>query len=139
FCNMTMLESDPHRLIEGMAIASYATGSSSAIIYLRGGSDCARERLQKAIESARDYGLLGHNIYSTGYNLDITIRIEAGTFVCGEDTALINSLAGNRGMPQIKPPYPTTVRLSGRPTVINNVETLMNVPLIMQNDPEWFR
>ena len=139
FCNITMLESDPHRLIEGMAIASYATGSSTAIIYLKAGSDCARVRLQKAIESARNYGLLGHNIYSSGYNLDITIRIEPGAFVCGEETALINSLEGKRGMPQIKPPYPTTFGLSGKPTVINNVETLMNVPLIMQNGPEWFR
>lgn len=139
FCNITMLESDPHRLIEGMAIASYAIGSSTAIIYLKAGSDCARVRLQKAIDSARDYGLLGHNIYSSGYNLDITIRVEPGAFVCGEETALVNSLEGKRGMPQIKPPYPTTVGLSGKPTVINNVETLMNVPLIMQNGPEWFR
>lgn len=92
FCNITMLESDPHRLIEGMAIASYAIGSSTAIIYLKAGSDCARVRLQKAIDSARDYGLLGHNIYSSGYNLDITIRVEPGAFVCGEETALVNSL-----------------------------------------------
>lgn len=139
FCNMTILESDPHRLIEGMAIASYAIGSTSAIVYLRSGSDLARLRLLKAIDSVRDYGLIGHNIFSSGYNLDISVRIEPGAFVCGEETALINSLEGKRGMPQLKPPYPTTYGLSGKPTVINNVETLMNVPLIMQNGPEWFR
>ncbi len=139
FCNITIIESDPHRLIEGMAIASYAIGSSSAIVYLRSGSDYAHSRIQKAIDSAREYGLLGHNIYSSGYNLDISVRIEPGAFVCGEETALINSLEGKRGMPQLKPPYPTTYGLSGKPTVINNVETLMNVPIIMQNGPEWFR
>ena len=85
------------------------------------------------------YGIIGHNIYSSGYNLDISLRQEPGAFVCGEETALINSLEGKRGMPQLKPPYPTTSGLSGKPTVINNVETLMNVPLIMQNGPEWFR
>ncbi len=139
FADRTILESDPHRLIEGIAIASYATGSSNAIVYMRSGSDHARGRLQKAIDAARDYGLLGHNIFSSGYNLDITIRKEPGAFVCGEETALINSLEGKRGMPQLKPPYPTSSGLFGKPTVINNVETLMNVPLIMQNGPEWFR
>src|SRR5665647_1631543 len=99
----------------------------------------ARSRLQKAIDRARDFGLFGHNIFSSGYNLDIIIRIEPGAFVCGEETALINTLEGKRGMPQLKPPYPTSAGLFGKPTVINNVETLMNVPLIMQNGPEWFR
>ena len=139
FADRTILESDPHRLIEGIAIASYAIGASSAIIYLRSGSDHARMRLQKAIQMAHEYGLFGHNILSSGYNLDIIIKKEPGAFVCGEETALINSLEGKRGMPQLKPPYPTTSGLSGKPTVINNVETLMNVPLIMQNGPEWFR
>ena len=139
FSDRTILESDPHRLIEGMAIAAYAIGASTAILYLKAWSDHARNRMQKAIDSAREYGIIGHNIHSSGYNLDITIRIEPGAFVCGEETALINSLEGKRGMPQIKPPYPTTSGLSGKPTVINNVETLMNVPLIMQNGPEWFR
>ena len=119
--------------------ASYAIGASNAIIFIRCGSDHARNRLQKAIDSARDYGLIGHNIFSSGYNLDIIIRKEPGAFVCGEETALINTLEGKRGMPQLKPPYPTTAGLFGKPTVINNVETLMNVPLIMQNGPEWFR
>ena len=85
------------------------------------------------------YGLIGHNIFSSGYNLEVSIRIEAGAFVCGEETALIASLEGKRGMPQLKPPYPTAAGLFDKPTVINNVETLMNVPLIMQNGPDWFR
>jgi NADH:ubiquinone oxidoreductase subunit F (NADH-binding)/Pyruvate/2-oxoacid:ferredoxin oxidoreductase delta subunit len=139
FTDRTILESDPHRLIEGMAIASYAIGASTAIVYLRSGSDHARNRLQRALSQAREYGILGHDIFSSGYNLEILIKKEPGAFVCGEETALINSLEGKRGMPQLKPPYPTTSGLFGKPTVINNVETLMNVPLIMQNGPEWFR
>jgi NADH:ubiquinone oxidoreductase subunit F (NADH-binding) len=139
FTDRTILESDPHRLIEGIAIASYAIGASNAIIFMRSGSDHAKNRLQKAIGNARDFGLFGHNIFSSGYNLDITIRVEPGAFVCGEETALINTLEGKRGMPRLKPPYPTTAGLFGKPTVINNVETLMNVPVIMQNGPDWFR
>jgi NADH:ubiquinone oxidoreductase subunit F (NADH-binding) len=139
FTDRTILESDPHRLIEGIAIAAYAIGASNSIIFMRSGSDHAKNRLQKAIDRAREYGLFGHNIFSSGYNLDIIIRIEPGAFVCGEETALINTLEGKRGMPQLKPPYPTSAGLFGKPTVINNVETLMNVPLIMQNGPEWFR
>ena len=139
FTDRTILESDPHRLIEGIAIGAYAIGASTAIVFFRNGSEHARKRLQKAIDIARDYGLLGHNILSSGYNLDIIIRKEPGAFVCGEETALLNTLEGKRGMPQLKPPYPTTAGLFGKPTVINNVETLMNVPLILQNGPEWFR
>jgi NADH:ubiquinone oxidoreductase subunit F (NADH-binding)/Pyruvate/2-oxoacid:ferredoxin oxidoreductase delta subunit len=139
FTDRTMLESDPHRLVEGIAIASYAIGASNAVIFFRKESDYARKRLRKAIDSAREYGLTGHNIFSSGYNLDIVIRTEPGAFVCGEETALIGTLEGKRGMPQMKPPYPTTAGLFGKPTVINNVETLMNVPLIMQNGPDWFR
>jgi NADH:ubiquinone oxidoreductase subunit F (NADH-binding)/Pyruvate/2-oxoacid:ferredoxin oxidoreductase delta subunit len=139
FTDRTILESDPHRLIEGIAIASYAIGASTAFVFFRQGSEHARRRLQRAIDNARDFGLIGHNIMSSGYNLDIFIRIEPGAFVCGEETALISTLEGRRGMPQLKPPYPSTFGLFGKPTVINNVETLMNVPLIMQNGPEWFR
>jgi len=139
FTDRTILESDPHRLIEGLAIASYAIGASAGIIFFRRGSEHAFDRLQKAIDSAREYGLLGFNIMSSGYNLDIVIRKEPGAFVCGEETALISTLEGKRGMPQLKPPYPVASGLSGKPTVINNVETLMNIPLIMQNGPEWFR
>jgi NADH:ubiquinone oxidoreductase subunit F (NADH-binding)/Pyruvate/2-oxoacid:ferredoxin oxidoreductase delta subunit len=139
FTDRTILESDPHRLLEGIAISSYAIGATSAIIFFRKGSEHARKRIQTAIDKIRDYGLIGHNILSSGYNLDIVIRDEPGAFVCGEETALIGTLEGKRGMPQLKPPYPATAGLFGKPTVINNVETLMNVPLIMQNGPEWFR
>ena len=139
FTDRIMLESDPHRLVEGIAIASYAIGASNAIVFFRRGSEHARNRLQKAIDSAREYGLLGHNIFSSGYKLDIIIRWEPGAFVCGEETALISNLEGKRGMPKLKPPYPTSYGLFGKPTVINNVETLMNVPVIMQNGPEWYR
>ena len=139
FTDRTILESDPHRLLEGIAIGAYAIGASNAIIFIRSGSDYARNRLQRAIDSAREFGLVGHDIFSSGYNLDIVIKKEPGAFVCGEETALINTLEGKRGMPQLKPPYPTTSGLFGKPTVINNVETLMNIPLIMQNGPEWFR
>jgi len=139
FTDRLMLESDPHRVVEGIAIASYAIGASNAIVFFRRGSEHARNRLQKAIDSARDYGILGHNIFSSGYKLDIVIRKEPGAFVCGEETALISNLEGKRGMPKLKPPYPTSSGLFGKPTVINNVETLMNVPVIMQNGPEWYR
>jgi NADH:ubiquinone oxidoreductase subunit F (NADH-binding)/ferredoxin len=139
FTDRTLLESDPHRLIEGIAIASYAIGAGNAIVFFRNGSEHARLKLQKAIDRSRDFGLIGHNIFSSGYNLDIIIRKEPGAFVCGEETALISTLEGKRGMPQLKPPYPVTSGLFGKPTVINNVETLMNVPLIMHNGPEWFR
>lgn len=139
FADRTILESDPHRLIEGIAIASYAIGATTAIVYLRSGSAIAAERITKAIQNARDYGIIGHNIFSSGFNLDIIVRTEPGAFVCGEETALIASLEGKRGMPRLKPPYPTVSGLMGKPTVINNVETLMNVPLIMENGPDWFR
>lgn len=139
FSDRTILEGDPHRLIEGIAISAYAIGASTAIIYLRSGSVHARRRLQRSIDLARDYGLLGHDIFSSGFNLDIMIKTEPGAFVCGEETALISSLEGKRGMPKLKPPFPTAQGLFGKPTVINNVETLMNVPLIMENGPDWFR
>jgi NADH:ubiquinone oxidoreductase subunit F (NADH-binding)/Pyruvate/2-oxoacid:ferredoxin oxidoreductase delta subunit len=139
FTDRSILESDPHRLIEGICIASYAISASNAIIFLKAASELSLARLRTAIEQARDYGLIGHNIFSSGYNLEITIRNEAGAFVCGEETALIASIEGKRGMPELKPPYPTASGLFDKPTVINNVETLMNVPLIMQNGPDWFR
>jgi NADH:ubiquinone oxidoreductase subunit F (NADH-binding)/Pyruvate/2-oxoacid:ferredoxin oxidoreductase delta subunit/(2Fe-2S) ferredoxin len=139
YADRSVLEGDPHRLLEGICIASYAIGASNAVIYLKTGSPHPLERLRKALEAARHYGIIGHNICSSGFNLDIVIREEAGAFVCGEETALIASLEGKRGMPELKPPYPTTSGLFGKPTVINNVETLMNVPLIMSHGPEWFR
>lgn len=139
YADRSVLEGDPHRLIEGICIASYAIGASNGIIFLKTGSPHPLARLRKALEAARSYGIIGHNILSSGFNLDIVIREEAGAFVCGEETALIGSLEGKRGMPELKPPYPTTSGLYGKPTVINNVETLMNVPLIMSHGPEWFR
>ena len=139
YADRSALEGDPHRLIEGICIASYAIGASNAVIFLKTGSPHPMARLRKALEAARDYGIIGHNILSSGFNLDIVIREEAGAFVCGEETALIGSLEGKRGMPELKPPYPTSHGLFGKPTVINNVETLMNVPLIMARGPEWFR
>ncbi|HPT12880.1 MAG TPA: NADH-ubiquinone oxidoreductase-F iron-sulfur binding region domain-containing protein [Bacteroidales bacterium] len=139
FADRSIIEGDPHRLIEGVCIASYAISASNAIIFLKAASELSLTRLTSAIEQAREYGLIGHNIFNSGYNLEITIRIEAGAFVCGEETALIASIEGKRGMPELKPPYPTASGLFDKPTVINNVETLMNVPLIMQNGPDWFR
>jgi NADH:ubiquinone oxidoreductase subunit F (NADH-binding)/Pyruvate/2-oxoacid:ferredoxin oxidoreductase delta subunit len=139
FADRSIIEGDPHRLIEGICIASYAISASNAIIFLKSASELSLERLTNAVAQARDYGLIGHNIFSSGYNLEIAIRIEAGAFVCGEETALIASIEGKRGMPELKPPYPTASGLFEKPTVINNVETLMNVPLIMQNGPDWFR
>lgn len=139
YADRSVLEGDPHRLIEGICIASYAIGASNAVIFLKTGSPHPQARLRKALEAAREYGIIGHDILSSGFNLDIVIREEAGAFVCGEETALIGSLEGKRGMPELKPPYPTSHGLFGKPTVINNVETLMNVPLIMARGPEWFR
>jgi len=139
YTDRTIIEGDPHRLIEGLAIAAYGIGASNAIIFTRANSDHAVGVLSKALESVREYGLIGHNIFSSGFNLEIKIMEEPGAFVCGEETALISAMEGRRGMPELKPPYPTTSGLFGKPTVINNVETLMNVPLIMQNGPDWFK
>ncbi len=139
YTDRVLIENDPHRVIEVIAIAAYGTGATSAYIYLRAGARIAQRRLEESIARAREYGLLGHNIFSSGFNLDITVAMEAGAFVCGEETALIGSLSGKRGMPEIKPPFPAHSGLFGKPTVINNVETLMNVPKIMSHGPEWFR
>lgn len=139
YTDRSVLEGDPHRLVEGICIASYAIGASLATVYFKADSPYPLARLKKAVEDARSYGIIGYNILGSGYNLDIVIREEAGAFVCGEETALIGSLEGKRGMPELKPPYPTSSGLYGKPTVINNVETLMNVPLIMSHGPEWFR
>ena len=139
YADRSVMEGDPYRLIEGICIASYAIGASNAVIYLKTGSPHPLARLRKALAAAAEFGVTGHNILSSGYNLDIVIREEAGAFVCGEETALIASLEGKRGMPELKPPYPTSSGLYSKPTVINNVETLMNVPLIMSHGPEWFR
>jgi NADH:ubiquinone oxidoreductase subunit F (NADH-binding)/Pyruvate/2-oxoacid:ferredoxin oxidoreductase delta subunit len=138
FMDRTILESNPHKLMEGIAIAAYATGCSKAVIYVRSEYKIAIHRLTRAVEDAQSYGLLGHHILNSGFNLEITIRRGPGAFVCGEETALIASLEGRRGMPQGKPPYPSESGLNKKPTLINNVESLSNVPEIIDKGPDWF-
>ena len=139
FMNRAILEGDPHRVIEGIAIAAYAIGSSSAYVYIR--SDYAQSLaiLENAIKQSKEYGFLGENIFGSGFNLTIHIRQGAGAFVCGEETALIASIEGRRGMPQAKPPYPAEKGLFGHPTIVNNIETLANIPTILENGPAWFK
>ncbi len=139
FMDRAIMEGDPHLLIEGIAIASYAIGATMAFIYIRSEYTAAIDRLEQAVKQAVDFGLLGHNIFGSGFNLSITIRKGPGAFVCGEETALIRSLEGKRGMPRSKPPFPATVGLHKKPTIINNVETLSNVPVIIGKGPKWFR
>ena len=132
FKDRLILEGDPHKLIEGMLLAGYAVGASKGFVYIRGEYALSIERLEKAIAQARDYGLLGINILDSTFTFDIFVMKGAGAYVCGEETALIESLEGKRGHPRNKPPYPVTEGLWGKPTVVNNVETLANVPEIMQ-------
>ncbi len=138
FMDRAVIEGDPHRLLEGMAIAAYGIGASKAYIYIRAEYPLAIERLKLAIAQARDYGLLGRNILNSGMNLDIIIKMGAGAFVCGEETALIHSIEGKRGMPRPRPPFPAVSGLFGKPTIINNVETLSNLPHILSDGPEAF-
>jgi NADH:ubiquinone oxidoreductase subunit F (NADH-binding) len=138
FMDRAVIEGDPHRVLEGLAIASYAIGASKAFIYIRAEYPLAITRLRTAIEQAREHGFLGTNIMDSGFDLDITIKKGAGAFVCGEETALIKSIEGRRGMPIPRPPYPAEKGLFGRPTIINNVETLANVPGILLNGADWF-
>lgn len=139
FKDRLILEGDPHKTIEGMIIAGYAVGANRGYIYVRGEYELSIERLERAISQAREYGFLGDNIFGTDFSFDIFIKKGAGAYVCGEETALIESLEGKRGEPRFKPPYPTDAGLWGKPTVINNVETLANVPSIIQNGAVWFR
>ncbi len=139
FMDRAVIEGDPHRLIEGMAIAAYAIGATKAYVYIRAEYPLAIRRLTDALEQARAYGLIGHNILGSGFNLDIAIKQGAGAFVCGEETALIHSIEGKRGMPRPRPPFPAVKGLFGKPTVINNVETLANAPGIVERGAEWFR
>ncbi|HEY3316159.1 MAG TPA: NADH-quinone oxidoreductase subunit NuoF, partial [Bacillota bacterium] len=139
FKDRLILEGDPHSILEGMAVAAYAVGASYGYIYVRGEYTLSIRRLQTAIEKARGLGLLGKNIFNSGFNFDVEIRLGAGAYVCGEETALFESIEGGRGEPRVKPPYPTDVGLFGRPTVINNVETLANVAPIITRGWEWFR
>ncbi|NVO01670.1 MAG: NADH-quinone oxidoreductase subunit NuoF [Bacteroidetes bacterium] len=138
FMDRAVIEGDPHRLLEGLAIGSYAVGASVAYIYIRAEYPLAIKRLKIAIQQAEDYGLLGHNILNTGFDLKIKIKMGAGAFVCGEETALMHSIEGYRGMPSPRPPFPTESGLFGKPSVINNVETYSNVPSIIQNGWEWY-
>lgn len=138
FMDRALIEGDPHRLIEGMGIAAYAIGANQAYIYIRAQYPETMATLEKAISQARDYGLLGANVLDSGFSFFLNIRIGAGAFVCGEETALINSIEGKRGTPQPKPPHPAVKGLFGKPTVVNNVETLANVPAIIRNGPAWF-
>jgi len=138
FMDRAILEGDPHAVIEGMAIAGYAIGAKQGYVYVRAEYPLAVKRLDKAIQQARKYGLLGKNIFETGFDFDIEIRIGAGAFVCGEETALIASIEGKRGQPRPKPPFPAQKGLWGKPTLINNVETFANVRHIILNGAKWF-
>lgn len=138
FMDRSIMEGDPHKLLEGMAIAGFAIGADEAYIYVRAEYPLAIKRLRKAIEEAEQTGYLGKNIMGTDFNFTIHIKEGAGAFVCGEETALIASIEGERGMPRPKPPFPANYGLFGRPTLINNVETLANVPVIIQKGASWF-
>ncbi|MGB9897447.1 NADH-quinone oxidoreductase subunit NuoF [Thermanaerothrix sp.] len=139
FKDRIILEGDPHSIIEAMAIAGYAVGADEGYIYVRGEYLLAQERLRRAIEQAREMGFLGKNIFGTNFNFDIHIHTGAGAYICGEETALIESIEGKRGQPRSRPPFPTTHGLWGKPTVVNNVETLANVPPILLNGADWYR
>lgn len=138
FMDRSVLEGDPHSVLEAMAIAGYAIGSEQGYIYVRAEYPIAVKRLRIAIEQAREAGLLGKDIFGTGFNFDIDLRLGSGAFVCGEETALMTSIEGCRGEPRPRPPFPAIKGLFGKPTILNNVETLANVCQIILNGPEWF-
>lgn len=138
FMDRSILEGDPHSVLEAMAIGAYAIGADKGLIYIRAEYPLAIERLNKALKQAREMGLLGKNIFSTDFSFDIDIKLGAGAFVCGEETALINSCEGKRGEPNYKPPYPAQEGYWGHPTCVNNVETFANIPVIMTKGPDWF-
>jgi bidirectional [NiFe] hydrogenase diaphorase subunit len=139
FMDRTVMEDDPHRVLEGLAIAAYATGAQRGYIYVRAEYPKAVERLEQALKAARRHRLIGRSVLGTGFSLAIEVRIGAGAFVCGEETALIASIEGRRGMPRLRPPYPTERGLFGCPSMINNVETLANIPAILAGGADWFR
>ena len=138
FMDRSILEGDPHALIEAMAIAGYAIGADEGYVYVRAEYPIAVNRLQIAIDQAKEYGLLGEDIFGTGFNFDLKIRLGAGAFVCGEETALMTSIEGNRGEPRPRPPFPAVKGLFGQPTVLNNVETYANIPQIILKGADWF-
>jgi NADH-quinone oxidoreductase subunit F len=139
FKDRLIMEGDPHKLLEGIMIASYAIGATKAYIYIRGEYKLCIHRLEIAIQQAKDLGILGKNIFSCGFDLDIQIKVGAGAYVCGEETALIESMEGNRGTPRSKPPFPGVEGAWHKPTVVNNVETISNVPAIIKNGAEWYK
>ena len=139
FMDRSVLEGDPHSVLEAMAIAGYAIGANQGYIYIRAEYPIAVKRLQIAIEQAREYGLLGKNIFDSGFDFVIDIRLGAGAFVCGEETALMTSIEGKRGEPRVRPPFPAVKGLFGVPTVLNNVETYANIPQIILKGADWFR
>ena len=138
FMDRSILEGDPHSVLEAMSIAAYCIGANKGFIYVRAEYPIAVKRLQIAINQARDYGILGKNIFDSGFDFDIEIRLGAGAFVCGEETALLESIEGKRGQPRLKPPYPAVAGLWGKPTLINNVETYANIAQIILNGSEWY-
>ena len=138
FMDRSVLEGDPHCIIEAMAICGYATGATEGYVYVRAEYPIAVNRLQIAIDQAKEYGLLGKNIFDSGFDFDLHIRLGAGAFVCGEETALMTSIEGNRGEPRPRPPYPAVKGLFGNPTTENNVETFANIPQIILKGAEWF-
>ncbi|MBP5566907.1 MAG: SLBB domain-containing protein, partial [Bacteroidales bacterium] len=138
FMDRSIMEGDPNSVIEAMMICGYCINANHGLIYIRAEYPLAVHRLQVAIAQAREYGLLGNNILGTDFNFDIEIRYGAGAFVCGEETALIHSMEGKRGEPTLKPPFPAEAGYFGKPTNVNNVETLANVPIILTKGPEWF-
>ena len=138
FMDRSILEGDPHAILEGMAIMAYAVGAHQGYVYIRAEYPIAVNRLRIAIREAKELGLLGDNIFGTGFNFDIEIRLGAGAFVCGEETALIASIMGKRGMPSPKPPFPAVSGVWQKPTSINNVETIANITQIILNGPEWY-
>lgn len=138
FMDRSILEGDPHSIIEAMTIAGYAIGASVGVVYIRAEYPLAIKRLEVALEQAREFGLLGKNIFESGFNFDIIIKLGAGAFVCGEETALIHSVEGSRGEPTKKPPFPSIEGYHKKPTSVNNVETLANIPPILTKGAEWF-
>ncbi len=138
FMDRSVLEGDPHCIVEAMAICGYATGASEGYIYVRAEYPIAVKRLQIAIKQAREYGLLGKDIFGSGFDFDLHVRLGAGAFVCGEETALMTSIEGNRGEPRPRPPYPAVKGLFGKPTTENNVETFANIPQIILKGADWF-
>ena len=138
FMDRSILEGDPHSVLEAMEIAGYSIGANKGYIYVRAEYPIAVQRLKIAIDQAREYGILGENIFDTDFSFDIEIRLGAGAFVCGEETALLESIEGKRGQPRVKPPYPAQSGLWGKPTLINNVETYANIAQIILNGAEWY-